>query len=185
MDPWSLLLGMALGGAGGAAWQGWRGARRLPPGWLAIREEVEEVNEVDEGDHLEVAVEPTLGIVEWVEDALHHLYDYAYLGEHPLSVLRATSLNGGHTRLDQGRHVHELLVAAIEKLRPGGDEPEEPPRSWWPYLVLRDSYMVGDSRREIMLRLYLSEGTYNRVRKHGVRSVAKAVRDLEIRARAT
>lgn len=178
-------MGLALGGAGGAALSGWR-ARRVVAGLRLAEEEAS--FEIGSSPDLPPpawngSLEPTMGMVDWVENALKRLYDYGYLGEHPLAGLQVVRATGQVARLDLGREVHRLLVETFERLRPDGEEPEEPNRSWWPYLVLRDSYLLGDSRREIMIRLYMSEGTYNRVRKRGVRAVAKTLRDLEKQAR--
>jgi hypothetical protein len=63
--------------------------------------------------------------VSLVEDALRHMHDYAYLGEHPLVRLRAVESfisapeHGYVTHLDRGKALQELLLAGIEKLRPG------------------------------------------------------------------
>ena len=57
-----------------------------------------------------------------VADALEHLWDFAYLGKHPLtglrSVQRRTPQRNGLSYLDNGRALSDLLQAAIESLRP-------------------------------------------------------------------
>lgn len=181
MDPLSLLLGVALGGAGSFAWRGLREGV-----WLRLGEGGPEVQGASVPGLPGVPPEPTRRLVSWVDAGLRGVQDFGYLGEHPLAELAVVRqrLRGTDTRLDRGRAVHELLLEALERLRPAGDEPEEPGRGWWPYLVLRDSYLLGATRREIMLRLYLSEGTYNRVRRRAVRAVTKTIRDLELEARA-
>src|SRR5438045_8790240 len=55
-----------------------------------------------------------------VEEALEHLWDYSYLGSHPLASLRLTRrylANGkGHeTHIDRGMAVSRLLQDAIQK----------------------------------------------------------------------
>jgi hypothetical protein len=66
------------------------------------------------------------------------------------------------------------LVEAIETLRPGGTRPKEPlPREWENYVVLHDAYIEGVANREIMARLYTSEGTFNRIRRKALRGVAR------------
>jgi predicted DNA-binding protein (UPF0251 family) len=115
-----------------------------------------------------------------VEVALRRLYDYSYLGEHALA-LNNLARHPAATHLDRGRALNAALVAAVEKLRPAGVEPcELPPREWHPYLVLRDAYVRGDSNRDIMSRLYVSEATFHRTRRSALRAVAKALYEMDI-----
>lgn len=130
------------------------------------------------------------------EDALQHLNDYTYLGNHPFTKLAvinrflsagdtasgSISAGAGVTHLEQAKALHALLVYAIEQLRPAGAEPSAsvvPGRQWYAYLVLRDSYVKEELTRDIMARLYISEGTYNRTRRPAVQSVAKTVQEME------
>lgn len=186
MDPLSLLVGVALGGAGGLAWPQLKRSAQVWAGGLRVAEAGSRA--AGAGRQPPGAfepLEPTLGMLAWVEDALRQVHDYAYLGEQPLAGLQVVErqLEEGATRLERGRAVQSLLARAIESLRPAGQEPAEPGRAWWPYLVLRDCYLGGHSRREIMMRLFISEGTYNRSRRRAVRGLAKALRDLELQAR--
>ena len=64
-----------------------------------------------------------------------------------------------------------------EKLRPPG----ELPREWYSYVVLHDAYIEGAPNRDIMARLYISEGTFNRTRRKALRGVARLL--LEKRSR--
>jgi hypothetical protein len=135
------------------------------------------------------------------EDALRHLDDYAYLGEHPFAKLEVVNHylpvhegpqtmgpNGaGVTHLDRGKALHSVLVQAVQQLRPAGNEPhgsEVPSRDWHNYLILHDSYVKGELTRDIMARLYIGEGTYNRTRRRALRSVAKMLQELESQAQA-
>jgi len=123
-----------------------------------------------------------------VEDALRRLYDYPYLGEHTLARLGVVQsrLEGRgpefETHIDRGKALSEVLVQAMRKLRPEGPEPERlavPSREWHLFLVLHAAYVVGDPNREIMSRLYIGEGTFNRTRRRALRSVAKALQEME------
>ncbi|MBI3241869.1 MAG: hypothetical protein HYZ49_06190 [Chloroflexi bacterium] len=112
-----------------------------------------------------------------VEDALKRLHDYSYLGDHPLAAFVTLS---GATHLDRGKALNAALIAAIEKLRPAGTEPRElPPREWHPYVTLCDAYIHGQSNREIMARLYVSEATFHRTRRRALRAVAKALFEMD------
>ncbi len=84
------------------------------------------------------------------------------------------------THLDLGKAVYSMLTEAIEKLRPGtplaGDPP---PRDWYPYLILHDAYLEGIPNRDIMSRLYISEGTFSRTRRAALRAMARALEEME------
>jgi hypothetical protein len=121
--------------------------------------------------------------VKDIEHALRNIYDYAQLGDSPL-----IGLNLVHTRiavdevthLDQGKAVYKVISDAIEKLRPDTEIPRDPPpREWHPYLILHEAYMEGKLNRDIMSRLYISEGTYNRTRRAAIRAVARAIEEME------
>ena len=113
-----------------------------------------------------------------VEEALRRLYDFSYLGEHSLGTEILAS-HGLATHLDRGKALNVALVAAIEKLRPAGAESRElPSREWHPYLILRDAYIHGESNRDIMSRLYVSEATFHRTRRSALRAVTKALFEM-------
>ncbi len=121
--------------------------------------------------------------VEAVDIALRNLYDYSFLGDTPLGELklvRSRLAQGQATTLDRGKTVHEVLLEAINKLRPAtAISRDPPPREWYPYLILWDAYLEEKSNREIMLKLYISEGTFNRTRRAAVRSVARTLGEME------
>ena len=118
-----------------------------------------------------------------VEDALRNMHDYSYLGDSPLANLERVKnqlTTGAATHLDRGREVHNILLTALEKLRPTGDPPNEPiPREWFPYIILHDAYVKEIQNRDIMSRLYISEGTFNRTRRAAIRSLAKVLAEME------
>jgi hypothetical protein len=74
-----------------------------------------------------------------------------------------------------------VLLEALNEMRPSQEVPprDPPPREWYPYLILRDAYLEGVSNRDIMLNLYISEGTFNRTRRAAVRSLARALTEME------
>lgn len=121
--------------------------------------------------------------IEAVDDALRNLYDYAFLGDTLLAGLKLVQErlpDGAVTHIDQGKAVHTIMAEAVEKLRPDGQNPGEPvPREWHPYIILYDAYMEDKLNRDIMARLYISEGTFNRTRRAAVRSVARALEEME------
>jgi hypothetical protein len=121
--------------------------------------------------------------VKEVEDALRNLYDYAYLGDSTLAALKLVRRRvplGPVTHLDRGKCVNSVLSETVEKLRPDVEIPSDPPpREWYPYLILHGAYLEDQLNREIMARLYISEGTFNRTRRSAIRSVARALEEME------
>jgi GAF domain-containing protein len=121
--------------------------------------------------------------VKVVDDALRNLYDYAFLGDTSLVELKLVQQRlpaGGVTHIDQGKAVHTIIAEAVGKLRPEGQDPGEPtPREWHPYLILHDAYLEDKLNRDIMSRLYISEGTFNRTRRAAIRSVTRALEEME------
>ena len=121
-----------------------------------------------------------------VEDALRHLYDYAYLGEHKLVELHTSvihlDVDGGAlvTHLDRGRALQTALITAIDKLKPPHKRPSIPTREWHQYVVLHDCYVVGELNRDVMSTLYVGEGTFNRTRRRAIRAVARALAEMEV-----
>jgi hypothetical protein len=109
--------------------------------------------------------------IKTVEEALRHLSDYITLGQSPLADqmnIRADS------QIECGKQLNKLLMDSIESLRPAEKRPPEPlPRVWYSYAVLHDAYVEEVPNREIMARLYISEGTFNRTRRNALRGLAR------------
>jgi len=118
-----------------------------------------------------------------VEAVLRNLFDYTYLADSALAnlhLVQALLPPGQITYLDRGKAVHTIVLDALDKLRPGPAEPRDPPpREWYPYLILRSAYLEETPNRDIMLRLYISEGTFNRTRRGAIRSLARTLREME------
>ena len=76
--------------------------------------------------------------------------------------------------------ITRALSEAVDKLRPEGESPSEPlPREWYPYTILHGAYMEDKLNRDIMARLYISEGTFNRTRRSAIRSVRRVLEEME------
>ena len=143
--------------------------------YLSRLTEVAEEHRV--GSHRESPSVPA----EIVENALRNLYDYTYLADSPLAELEPVQkkLAGKKTHLERGKLVHAVLLEALEEMRPGGDMPRDPPpREWYPYHILHDAYLKEVSNRDIMLKLYISEGTFNRTRRAAIRSLARELTEM-------
>jgi hypothetical protein len=109
--------------------------------------------------------------IKMVEEALRHLPDTITLGQSPLAE-KASIM--GDSNLDRGKRLQDLLMKAINDLKPAGTRPPEPlPRVWYNHAVLYDAYVEGVPNREIMARLYISEGTFNRTRRNAIRGLAR------------
>lgn len=121
--------------------------------------------------------------IKAVEDALRHMADYAYLGDHALTQFKLVKSRVAVepvTHLDLGKATYNVLAEAIEKLRPDEALPgDPPPREWYPYLILHDAYLEDIPNRDIMSRLYISEGTFNRTRRAALRAVTRALEEME------
>lgn len=120
---------------------------------------------------------------EWIQDVFQNFYNFAYLGDSPLVNLKQVQsliTCPQVTHVDKGKAVYQAVAEALEKLRPGDELPAEPiPREWYPYLVLRHAYLDDLPNRDIMSKLYISEGTFNRTRRSALRSVARVLGELE------
>ena len=127
-------------------------------------------------------------VISLVEDAVRHLYDYAYLGQHRLARLFIVGSyldvqeDAFVTHLDRGKALQEVMTTALGKLKPPGPQPSLPPRQWHQYIILHDSYVVGKLNREIMSELYIGEGTFNRARRRAVRGMARALEEMDSEA---
>ena len=113
------------------------------------------------------------GFVKLVEDALRHYSDYIALGQSSLADW--AGITGG-SHIERGKRLQALLAESIESFCPADRRPAEPlPRVWYNYVVLHDAYVDGVPNREIMARLYISEGTFNRTRRSALRSLARSL----------
>jgi hypothetical protein len=118
-----------------------------------------------------ISTSPDVEFVKSVEEGLRHFSDYITLGQSSLADWAGIQA-GSH--VERGKELQKFLAEAMELLRPAGERPPEPlPRVWYSYAVLHDAYMEGVPNREIMARLYISEGTFNRTRRNALRGLAR------------
>lgn len=109
--------------------------------------------------------------IKMVEDALRHLPDTITLGQSPLTERMSIK---GESHIERGKQLQQILMDSIELLKPAETRPPEPlPRVWYNHAVLYDAYVEGVQNREIMARLYISEGTFNRTRRNAIRGLAR------------
>jgi hypothetical protein len=128
---------------------------------------------LDDDDLEKLVKKPDPDSIKLVEEGLKNLNDYIVLGKSPLADQLAVD---GETHIERGKAVHDLLVETIKSLRPEGERPAEPlPREWHNYVIINDAYIEDIRDREIMAKLYISEGTYYRTRRRALRGVTRAL----------
>ncbi|MFN8400634.1 MAG: hypothetical protein U0X74_11495 [Anaerolineales bacterium] len=120
---------------------------------------------------------PDEDFIRMVEDGLRRMSDYIVLGQSPLADKLGVKA-GSH--IERGKELQKILHEAIELLRPAEKRPPEPlPRVWYNHAVLHDAYVEGVPNREIMARLYISEGTFNRTRRSAIRGLARLLMEKQ------
>jgi hypothetical protein len=122
-----------------------------------------------------------------VEEALRRMNDVAALARcrlisrlpHTLTdrVGHSDTTRSALSPLEQARALREILTSAIERLKPDG-QPNDRGASVLQYNILNEEYVKGTPNKQIMRRLDLSEGTFHRQRRAGIRILTE---DLAIR----
>jgi hypothetical protein len=70
-------------------------------------------------------------------------------------------------------------VEEIDSLRPAGAQPNGVlTREWQAYTILHDAYVNDVPNRDIMSKLYISQGTFNRQRRKALNAVAAAIWEM-------
>lgn len=106
-----------------------------------------------------------------VEDALRKFPDFLTLGQSPLVEIVGVD---APNHVERGKHLQKILRQAVDALRPGAVRPVDVvPRAWYAYIILHDAYLEGARNQDVMARLYISEGTFNRTRRLALRGVAR------------
>lgn len=110
-----------------------------------------------------------------VRSALSHLYDHAYLQNHPLVSCLAVqkSLDG----LTRAQELRRILLESIEQLATGSSSDSQN-QSARAYAVLSHRYVDGLSMEEIGNELGLSQRSLYREYKKGLEAVASLLWDL-------
>ena len=140
-----------------------------------LMETIPESNEEMEKDEFltKLAFKPDAKLISCVEEGFRNLNDYSKLGNSPLAAMLGIQ---AQDHLEGGKLVQRKLNEVIEKLRPVGEPPAKPlPHEWYAYTILHDAYVEERLAREIMAELYISEGTYYRMRRHALRGVTRAL----------
>ena len=124
--------------------------------------------------------QPDLAFARQVEQALQHLSDFAFLGQSELVTALQIPVA---THIERGKALRQRLVAAIDSLRPSAARPGGVlPREWRAFAILHDAYVEDVPNREIMARLYIGEGNFNRSRRQALAAVARALYETRLAA---
>lgn len=110
-------------------------------------------------------------LISLVEDALRKFPNVLALGQS--SLVKVIGIEAD-TQIERGKQLQEILRQAVDALRPGLLRPVDViPHAWYAYIILYDAYLEGVRNRDVMARLYISEGTFNRTRRLALRGVAR------------
>ena len=124
-----------------------------------------------------LATQPDKAAIKSVEEGFRNLNDFIVLGDSDLVYILGVK---GETNIDRGKAVQEILVEMLSTLRPSGDVPNTPmPREWYSYAILSDAYVEDIPDREIMAKLYISEGTFYRTRRKAMRGLSRALLEMQ------
>jgi CheY-like chemotaxis protein len=120
--------------------------------------------------------------VRMVRSALAHLYDYAYLQNHPLAFILSAVQSLDH--VTRAQKVRRALLDCIEVLKPSdhNDAQTDLARS---YAILTYRYVSGYTILEIAGKLALSERQTYREHEKGVVAVASVLWDMTLTAGGT
>jgi hypothetical protein len=149
--------------------------KRLTPVSASSSEEKSTSTQEVESEELltTLAYRPDPALVKCVEEGFRNLHDYSKLGRSQLVELFGIQ---GDSHIERGKLVQQMLIETLESLRPYGKPPSEPlPREWYSYTILYDAYVEDRPSRDIMAKLYISEGTYYRTRRRALRGVSRAL----------
>ncbi|MCX7682062.1 MAG: hypothetical protein N2508_08900, partial [Anaerolineae bacterium] len=113
-------------------------------------------------------------LVHLVRGALTHLYDHAYLQNHPLVDM--LDLDRGADRVTRAQSIRRTLLECIEMLRPEERDQGQGDAAR-AYAILTYRYVDGLSIEEIADKLALSRRQVYREHGKGVKAVASLLRD--------
>lgn len=147
---------------------------------LVMEEQVSGAAGTSQGEQINSAAETMMRIlnepqetelIPSVEEALRKFSNLLALGQSSLAEALGVEAD---TQIERGKRVQEILRRAVEALRPAAARPVDViPPVWYAYIILHDAYLEGARNRDVMARLYISEGTFNRTRRLALRGAAR------------
>jgi CheY-like chemotaxis protein len=117
---------------------------------------------------------PSAELVRLTRNALAHLYDAAYLENHPLAI--ALDATGRLDRVTRAQRLRRLLLDCVEALRPQQHDGTVP-EAVRAHAILSYRYVDGIAMEEIAAKRALSERQAYRELERGLEAVAALVRD--------
>ena len=114
----------------------------------------------------------------WVKDALSHYWGGPKLTRSPLVQLRVVNHALEKADDDPTRALRLVLGAAIERLRPDGEQDLSTPE-WLLYNILEMRFIQGHKIRDIASRLAMSESDLYRKQRVAIDQVARVLTEME------
>ncbi len=115
-----------------------------------------------------------------VADAIHHLWDYDYLGMSPLvavpCVKKRLTKNNEWSHLDTGRIINDILLNAIQNLRPADPEPSRSKQRLY-HTIFVKAYVEGIDKKTVAASLGISKRTLYRHCSYAIPIIAQILRD--------
>jgi len=109
-----------------------------------------------------------------LKDLVANLYDIANLETHPLAKLLELPAGFQGSR---GEYLQQLVIGAIEKMRPQGRDlfPQAP--EWRPYLILQRRYVEGIPPQVLAVQLSISDRQLRRDHSRALHALAERLFD--------
>jgi len=131
------------------------------------------------------ASEQTLPWEKLVTEALDNLHAFGWLGKQPLAELRCVKQylpphKTVLTHLDYGRAVQGVLLAGLDELRQFEFDPNSLEARYYP--VLEKRYVLRVKTECAAREMYISEPTFQRARREGIRCLAEIIARMEEQA---
>lgn len=124
-----------------------------------------------------LATQPDSQVIKYVEEGFRNLNDYIALGDSDLTNILGID---GATNIQRGKEVQDKLIDMLSTLRPTGEKPHTPmPREWYGFTILNDAYVQDIPDRDIMAKLFISEGTFYRTRRKALRGLSRALLEIQ------
>jgi len=124
---------------------------------------------------------PTQNVSQWVREALTHYWGGPKLTESPLMRFKIVQSALEEHEGNYPNALRSILREAIERIRPEGERRFT--GEWILYNILEMKFLEGRKVREIATRLAMSEADLYRKQRIAIEEVAKAILDMETRAR--
>lgn len=122
-------------------------------------------------------------------EALKVWRDLQKLGNHPFANLHLVKEKQRQTKYPdevagRGLALKEVLLEAIELLKPENSPPNFQDREWYEYLILHEQYINGRKQTFVMDQFPLPQRTYYHYRSRAFNTILNILQEKEIRLSA-